>query len=61
MNRTVDHRSAATAVITAVIARWTTYAFPATVIGFDSCIRGLSGAFAGVLKMSINTWGKCHE
>ena len=31
MNGTVVRRSAATAVITAVIARWTTYASPATV------------------------------
>ena len=29
MNATVGRRSAVTAVITAVIARWMTYAFPA--------------------------------
>ena len=43
MNATAGRRSAATAVIIAAIAHSTTYAFPATVTGFDSCIRRLSG------------------
>ena len=61
MNATVGRRSAVTAVIIAAIAHSTISVFPATVTGFDSCIRRLSGVVAGVLKMSINTWGKCHE
>jgi hypothetical protein len=36
MNGTVDHRSVAIAVTIAVIARWTTYASPATVTTYKA-------------------------
>jgi hypothetical protein len=43
------------------LRRLMTDAFPANDFEFASCFRRLILAFIRLLKMGIQTWGKCHE